>query len=111
MIRADFIERLRQQADIVQITGELIKIRKAGSQYKACCPFHEEKSPSFNINPKTQKYKCFGCGQSGDVFRFVMNFKRFTFTEAVEYIAGRCHQVVEYESPDYKPSRFRDIQL
>lgn len=111
MIKPDFIQRLRDQADIVDIVGELITLKKAGANYKGCCPFHNEKSPSFNVNPNRQHYKCFGCGAAGDVFKFVMQHKNLTFSDAVHYVAGRLNEVVEYEQSDRPASRFRNLKL
>lgn len=111
MIRPDFIDRLKDQADIVTIINELVPLKKAGVNHRACCPFHDEKSPSFNVNPKRQTYKCFGCGASGNVYRFVMQHKNLPFPEAVEYVAGRCNQVVEYEQTNRPASRLKGLRL
>lgn len=112
MITPECIDRIRQRADIVHIAGELWPLTKAGSQFRACCPFHEEKSPSFHVSSSKQIYKCFGCGEAGDVFSFIQNFKRISFPEAVIYIAGRYNEPVEYEHTNPKPrSRFHNLNL
>ncbi|GAB3956651.1 hypothetical protein GCM10028805_47190 [Spirosoma harenae] len=112
MIDTHFVDRLRQQADIVTLIGELMTLKKVGSNYKGCCPFHNENTPSFTVSPKKQIYKCYGCGQAGDVYKFVMAFKRMNFSEAVHYVAGRCNETVLYESrPDRPKSRFHDLRI
>ncbi|MBD2700105.1 hypothetical protein IC229_05630 [Spirosoma sp. BT702] len=112
MIDPNFLERLRQQVDIVTIIGELIELKKAGSNHRGCCPFHNEKTPSLNVNPRRQIYKCFGCGKAGDVFGFVMDLKRMSFSEAVQYVAGRYNETVIYEPRTARPrSRFANLDL
>lgn len=112
MIKPTFINRLRHQADIVYIVNELVPLTKAGSSsYKACCPFHDEKSASFTVHPIKQRFTCFGCGARGDLFAFVQEFKRVSFVEAVEYIAGRYHEVVEYDTTPKPTSKFSRLKL
>lgn len=111
MIKADFIDRLKEAADIVQIISDLIAIKKAGSQYKGCCPFHNENSPSFNINPVRQRFKCFGCGKSGNAIDFVMAFKNLTYPEAIHYVADQSKLIVEYDTPTRPKSRFSGLKL
>jgi DNA primase len=89
MIPDDMVEEVRARADIVDIIGELVPLKKAGREYKANCPFHEERTPSFYVVPDKGFYKCFGCGKSGDVFSFVMERQGMDFVEAVKYVAGR----------------------
>src|SRR5262249_19172630 len=76
----DFKESLKQQADIVRIVGDYVKLRKAGAQnYSGLCPFHNEKTPSFSVHATRQFFHCFGCGVSGDVFAFFQKFPHTTF--------------------------------
>lgn len=89
MIPDDQVEEVRLRADIVDIIGELVPLKKAGREYKACCPFHEERTPSFYVVPDKGFYKCFGCGKSGDVFSFIMERMGLDFVEAVKHVAGR----------------------
>lgn len=89
MIPDDQVEEVRARADIVDIIGELVPLKKAGREYKANCPFHEERTPSFYVVPEKGFYKCFGCGKSGDVFSFVMERLGLDFVEAVKHVAGR----------------------
>ena len=88
MIPDDQVEEVRARSDIVAVIGEHIPLKRAGKDYRALCPFHEEKTPSFYVVPSKGFYKCFGCGESGDVFSFVMKRVGLDFTEAVKY-AGR----------------------
>jgi len=84
----DFKETVKQQADIVRIIGDYIKLKKAGAQnYSGLCPFHGEKTPSFSVHATRQFYHCFGCGVSGDVFSFVQKIENITFPEAVRLVA------------------------
>jgi DNA primase len=85
-----FTEELRTQADIVRIVGDYVSLKKRGTNWQACCPFHQEKTPSFNVNPARQLFKCFGCGKAGDVFRFVMEIEGISFPDAIRTVAEKC---------------------
>src|SRR5712672_358385 len=86
----DFKETVKQQADIVRIIGDYIKLKKAGAQnYAGLCPFHGEKTPSLSVHATRQFYHCFGCGVSGDVFSFVQKIENITFPEAVRLVAQK----------------------
>lgn len=88
----DFAYTLKQQADIVRIVGDYIKLKKAGAQnYSGLCPFHGEKTPSFSVHATRQFYHCFGCGASGDVFSFVQKIENITFPEAIRVIAQKLN--------------------
>jgi DNA primase len=87
---ADFKDTLKQQADIVRIVGDYVKLKKAGAQnFSGLCPFHNEKTPSFSVHATRQFYHCFGCGASGDVFSFVQKVENITFPEAVRLVAQK----------------------
>jgi DNA primase len=87
---SDFKETVKQQADIVRIVGEYIKLKKAGAQnFSGLCPFHNEKTPSFSVHATRQFYHCFGCGVSGDVFSFIQKIENITFPEAVRAVAQK----------------------
>jgi DNA primase len=108
----DFKETVKQQADIVRIVGDYIKLKKAGAQnYSGLCPFHGEKTPSFSVHATRQFYHCFGCGVSGDVFSFVQKVENITFPEAVRLVAqklGISMPKVAYSSPgEAKEARLR----
>ncbi len=82
-------EEVRQAADIVEVVGEHVKLKRSGSGYIGLCPFHNEKSPSFHVTPRMGIYKCFGCGAGGDVFQFVMQMDGVGFTEAIRTLAAK----------------------
>jgi DNA primase len=83
-----FIDELMQRADIAEVIGSRVPLRKAGREYKACCPFHGEKTPSFTVSPAKGFYHCFGCGAHGTALGFIMEFDRLDFVAAVEELAG-----------------------
>src|SRR5215475_2933408 len=86
----DFKETVRQQADIVRIVGDYVQLRKAGAQnYIGLCPFHNEKTPSFAVHATRQFFHCFGCGKSGDVFKFLQEREQIGFFEAVRMVAEK----------------------
>ena len=81
---------MKQQADIVRVVGEYFQLKKAGQNFRGLCPFHSEKTPSFNVHPVRQIFHCFGCGKGGDVFDFVMEMERCEFPEALRIVAEKC---------------------
>ena len=94
-ISDDDIQRVREATDIVQIIGERAPVRQKGRDFWCCCPFHNEKTPSCKIDPATQLWHCFGCGEGGDVFGFVMKSEDLSFPEAVRYLAERAHVEIQ----------------
>jgi DNA primase len=84
-----FADRVKQQADIVRVVGEYVQLKKAGQNFRGLCPFHSEKTPSFNVHPTRQIYHCFGCGKGGDVFSFVMEMEKCDFPDAVRLVAEK----------------------
>jgi DNA primase len=107
----DFKETVKQQADIVRIIGDYIKLKKAGPQnYSGLCPFHGEKTPSFSVHATRQFYHCFGCGVSGDVFSFVQKIENITFPEAVRLVAQKLG--IPLPKATYSsPAEARDAKL
>jgi DNA primase len=85
-----FADRVKQQADIVRVVGEYVRLKKSGQNFTGLCPFHGEKTPSFAVHPVKQIYHCFGCGKGGDVFNFVMEMEKCPFPEAVRIVAEKC---------------------
>jgi DNA primase len=85
-----FADRVKQQADIVRVVGEYVRLKKSGQNFTGLCPFHSEKTPSFAVHPVKQIYHCFGCGAGGDVFKFVMEMDRCEFPEAIRAVAEKC---------------------
>ena len=87
----EFVEQLKSSIDIVKVIGEYVRLKRIGAtgRYLGLCPFHQEKTPSFNVNQTRQFYKCFGCGVGGDVLKFVMEIDGLTFPEALKLLAER----------------------
>ncbi|MDT0593400.1 DNA primase [Glaciecola petra] len=114
----DFIDDLIARSDIVDIIDSRVKLKKAGRNYQACCPFHNEKTPSFSVSQEKQFYYCFGCGAKGNVISFIMDYDRLDFVEAIEDLAGQYGLEVPREQgkaganpkPD-KNEREQDYQL
>ena len=99
-----FLDDLLDRLDIVEVIDRRVKLKKAGKNYSACCPFHDEKTPSFSVNPERQFYYCFGCGAGGNAIGFVMDYERLDFREAVEGLA----QTVGLEVPKDDPRGGRE---
>src|SRR5713101_2286637 len=85
-----FSEKVKQQADIVRVVGEYVRLKKTGKDFSGLCPFHQEKTPSFTVSPIKQIFYCFGCGKGGDVYNFVMGMEKCAFPEAVKVVAEKC---------------------
>ena len=100
-IPEETVDRIRQAADILEVVGDFVSLKKRGSNYMACCPFHNEKSPSFNVNPTRQIYKCFGCGKAGDSVKFVMDIENIGYGEALRYLAKKYG--IEIEEQEQTP--------
>jgi DNA primase len=98
------VEEVLSSADIVDIVGEAVQLKKAGNSYKGLCPFHGEKTPSFNVNPEKNLFYCFGCGAGGNVITFVSRFHNLSFTDAVMFLAERYGISVQTGKDDSKRS-------
>ncbi len=96
MIEKESIESLKNRLDIVDVIGNLIELKKAGANFKAPCPFHGENTPSFVVSPQKQIYKCFGCGVSGDAIKFVMEYEKLNYPEAIEKLASEFGITLRY---------------
>ncbi|HVH36093.1 MAG TPA: CHC2 zinc finger domain-containing protein, partial [Tahibacter sp.] len=92
-----FIDDLLARIDIVDVIQERIPLKKAGRDWSARCPFHDERSPSFTVSPQKQFYHCFGCGAHGSAIKFLMDYDRLEFPDAIEELAGRVGLKVPYE--------------
>ncbi|MBQ5602855.1 MAG: DNA primase [Bacteroidales bacterium] len=98
MIPHDIVDRILDTAQIVDVVGDFVTLKKRGSNYTACCPFHNEKTPSFSVSATKGIYKCFGCGKSGTAVGFVMEHEHMTYTEALKYLAKKYNiEVIEKE--------------
>lgn len=89
-MRSDDVRRVKDRLDIVEVIGDYVRLKKAGNNFLGLCPFHDEKTPSFNVSPSRQTFHCFGCGQGGDVFSFIMEKENLSFREALETLAERA---------------------
>ncbi len=96
MIDNNSIEQLKQTIDIVDVVGNYVELKKNGSNFKGLCPFHDEKTPSFIVSPSRQLYKCFGCGAGGDAIKFLMEFEKLSYPEAIEKLASQYNFTLRY---------------
>jgi DNA primase len=101
-IPQSFIDELLTRTDIVEVIDERVPLKKAGREYKACCPFHTEKTPSFTVSQTKQFYHCFGCGEHGTVISFLMDYEHMEFVEAIEELARRAGLEVPREARTHK---------
>jgi DNA primase len=108
--RSDDVERVREATDIVAVVSRYVQLKRAGRNLKACCPFHDEKTPSFNVNPEKQFFKCFGCGAGGSVFDFLMRAARLDFGEALNVLAKEAGIELRRD-PAEKAERHRRDEL
>jgi DNA primase len=100
MISDSTREQIRAANDIVEVVGAVVPLKRAGANFVGLCPFHREKTPSFNVSPSRQMFRCFGCGKGGDVFRFLMDYENLTFIESMRRLAERAHiEIKEDETP------------
>lgn len=104
-IPQSFIDELLDRVDIVEVIDHRVKLKKTGKNYAACCPFHDEKTPSFTVSPDKQFYYCFGCGASGNAVGFIMDYERLSFPEAVEQLSHLCGLEVPREEANPAQSR------
>ena len=108
------LDRVRDAIDMVDLVGSRVELRKSGgSSYSGLCPFHEERSPSFSVDPLKQLYYCFGCGAKGDLITFVRETEQLDFAGAIEWLADRFNVQIEYEetSPQQDARRRRRERL
>jgi DNA primase len=112
-IKDESVERVKAAMEILPLAEEVVRLRKAGSTYKGLCPFHQERTPSFNVSPARGTFKCFGCGEGGDAITFVMKTENVDFVGAIEVLANRFGVELEYEeaSPEQEQKRRRDERL
>src|SRR5215510_11525704 len=106
LIPPDRLEQIRSASDIVDVIGAVLPLKRAGANFVALCPFHKEKSPSFNVNPHRQIFHCFGCHKGGDVFTFIKEYENLSFVEAVQRLAERARIPLEFEkNPEQQQNR------
>ncbi|MBD3615348.1 MAG: DNA primase [Gracilimonas sp.] len=109
MISDEKKEEVRAAADIVEVVSDYVKLKRSGSGFVGLCPYHDEKTPSFNVTPRLEIFKCFGCGESGDVFKFVMDQEGVGFTEAIRQLADRYGVFIPEEDND-EPSETTQLR-
>ena len=111
MITDEDKERVRQATDVLALVGETVELRQRGNSFWGCCPFHQEKSPSFHVDPQTGLWKCFGCGESGDIFAYVMKREGLDFPDSIRYLADRAGiELNEERGAQHGPRRNRLIE-
>ncbi|MDZ4957213.1 DNA primase, partial [Clostridium perfringens] len=109
-ISEEILEKVKEQNDIVDVISESVRLKRSGRNFSGLCPFHHEKTPSFSVSQDKQIYKCFGCGESGNVITFVMKNKNMPFVEAVKYLADRVNIPIENDEGRVSPtSKKREI--
>ena len=104
-------EEIKKRLDIVDLLGEYIKLKQAGSNFKALCPFHNEKTPSFMISPEKQIWHCFGCSKGGDQFTFIQEMEGVEFPEALRILARRAGVQLTYHNPEFHNQKTRLLDL
>ena len=104
------IEQITLAADLVGLIGEYTNLKKKGANWESCCPFHEEKSPSFKVNPAKGIYKCFGCGKGGDAISFVMDIESMGYVEALRFLAKKYNITLEESATDLKEEQNRQSE-
>ncbi len=109
LIPQDFIDDLIARADIVEVIGRRVQLKKAGREFKACCPFHDEKTPSFTVSPAKGFYHCFGCGAHGTAIGFLMEFDHMSFVEAIESLAASMGLDVPRDDSDRPARRYDEL--
>jgi DNA primase len=97
-ISQETIQQIQNRIDILDVVGDFVSIKKKGQNYWACCPFHNEKTPSFSLNPAKGIFKCFGCGKGGDAITFVMELENYTYPEALQYLAKKYSIEIEQDT-------------
>jgi len=105
LIPESFIEELLGRVDIVELIERSVPLKRSGREFHACCPFHDEKTPSFTVSPQKQFYHCFGCGAHGDAIGFLMRADNLDFVEAVERLAGEAGITVPQQTPQERERR------
>ena len=109
MIKKESIENLKNNLDVVDVVSQFIEVKKSGANFKACCPFHGESTPSFVVSPAKQIYHCFGCGVGGDSIKFVMEYEKLSYPETIEKLASMYNVNLEYDNSNV--TQKQDIRI
>ena len=108
MITKETIDRIFETVRIEDVVGDFVQLKKRGVNYLGLCPFHNEKTPSFNVNPVRNIYKCFGCGKGGNAVNFIMELEHYTYPEALKFLAKKYSIEIEESVPDPKEIELLD---
>lgn len=108
MIKKESIDNLKNHLDVVDVVSQFLELKKSGANFKACCPFHGEDTPSFVVSPSKQIYHCFGCGVGGDSIKFIMEYEKLSYPEALEKLANMYNVHLDYENTNVKK---QDIKI
>src|SRR5512143_3018672 len=100
----EMVDRVRSENDIVELISEYVSLKRTGTNYIGLCPFHNEKTPSFTVSPSKEIYKCFGCGRSGNTISFLMEHEKYSYLEALRWLAAKYNVEIEETetSPEFK---------
>lgn len=110
MIKKESIENLKNHLDVVDVISQFLELKKTGANFKACCPFHGESTPSFVVSPAKQIYHCFGCGVGGDSIKFIMEYEKLSYPETIEKLASMYNFNLDYENSTTKPQDTKVIE-
>ncbi len=108
MITPQTIQQITNRIDIIDVVGEFVKLKKRGANYLGLCPFHGEKTPSFTVSPAKEIYKCFGCGKSGNTITFLMEHEKYSYVEALKWLAARYN--IEIEETEISDEKRQQLQ-
>src|SRR5215813_7745374 len=109
MISQQTIQQILSRIDIIEIVGSFIKLKKRGANYLGLCPFHGEKTPSFTVSPAKEIYKCFGCGRSGNTISFIMEHEKYSYVEALRWLAAKYNVEVEETETSAEQKQFQQV--
>src|SRR5580704_2350995 len=109
MISQQTIQQILSRIDITEIIGGFVKLKKRGANYLGLCPFHNEKTPSFTVSPVKEIYKCFGCGRSGNAIGFLMELEKYSYVEALRWLANKYN--IELEETEASPELLQQQQV
>lgn len=108
-IPEEVIDEVRASSDIINVVSDYVRLRKQGNNYVGLCPFHNEKTPSFMVSADKQIFRCFGCGEGGNVISFIMKWEKISFPEAVRFLANRAGITISEEDDPEKNARLKEL--